>query len=177
MKVLFDLFPLLLFFAAYKIWNIYAATGVAIAATFAQIGWLLARRQKVAPVMWTTLVLIVVFGGATILLEDRRFIMWKPTVLYWLFRAVLAGAQLLFRRSVLKSLMGSQLELPEGVWRQMTWNWALFFVAMGVLNLYVMYQFSEETWAAFKVFGATALIFLFMLAQLPWLAKYVQEKP
>jgi len=177
MKFLFDLFPLLLFFAAYKIWDIYAATGVAIAATFVQIGWLLAKRRKVPPVMWTTLVIIVVFGGATILLEDKRFIMWKPTVLYWLFAAVLAGAQAIRGKSLLKSLMGSQLELPDSVWRQMTWNWALFFIAMGVANLYVMYQFSEETWAAFKVFGATTLFFLFMLAQMPWLAKYVQEKP
>ena len=73
--------------------------------------------------------------------------------------------------------MGSQLDLPDSVWRTMSWNWALFFLAMGVANLYVMYHFSEETWATFKVFGATGLTLLFMLAQLPWLAKYVQEKP
>jgi intracellular septation protein len=177
MKFLFDLFPLLLFFAAYKIWDIYVATGVAMAATFAQIGWLLAARRTVPPVLWTTLVIIVIFGSATILLEDKRFIMWKPTVLYWLFAAVLAGVQAIRDRSLLKSLMGSQLELPDAVWRRMTWNWALFFGAMGVANLYVMYQFSEEAWATFKVFGVTALTFLFMLAQLPWLAKYMQEKP
>ena len=94
MKFLFDLFPLLLFFVAFKIWDIYVATGVAMAATIAQIGWLLTKRRPVPPVMWTTLVLIVVFGGATILLQDKRFIMWKPTVLYWLFAQCsrLAGA-------------------------------------------------------------------------------------
>ena len=176
MKFLFEFFPLLLFFAAYKIWDIYVATGVAMAATVAQISWLLMKRRPVPPVMWTTLVLIVVFGGATILLQDKRFIMWKPTVLYWLFALVLAGSQALFGKSLIKSLMGSQLDLPDGVWRTMSWNWSLFFLAMGFANLYVMYQFSEETWATFKVFGATGLTLVFMLAQLPWLAKYVQEK-
>jgi intracellular septation protein len=177
MKFLFDFFPLLLFFAAYKIWDLFVATGVAMAATVAQIGWLLAKRRPIPAVMWTTLVLVLVFGGATILLDDKRFFMWKPTVLYWLFALMLGGAQALFDKSLIKSLMGSQLDLPDAVWRRMSWNWALFFLAMGFANLYVMYQFSEETWATFKVFGATGLTFLFMLAQLPWLAKYVQEKP
>jgi intracellular septation protein len=177
MKFLFELFPLLLFFVAYQLWDIYVATGVAMAATVAQIGWLLANRRPVPPIMWTTLVLIIVFGGATILLQDKRFIMWKPTVLYWLFAGVLAGSQVFFNRSLLKNLMGSQLELPDPIWRRMSWNWVLFFVVMGFANLYVMYQFSEEIWAAFKVFGTTALTFLFVLAQLPWLSKYVPEKP
>ncbi|MET0680197.1 MAG: septation protein IspZ, partial [Burkholderiales bacterium] len=118
MKFLFDFFPLLLFFAAYKIWDLFVATGVAMAATVAQISWLLAKRRPIPAVMWTTLVLVLVFGGATILLDDKRFFMWKPTVLYWLFALMLGGAQALFDKSLIKSLMGSQLDLPDAVWRR-----------------------------------------------------------
>lgn len=176
MKFLFDFFPLLLFFAAYQIWDIYAATAAAIVATLAQIAWLGARRQPIPPVMWVTLVLVVVFGGATILLQDKRFIMWKPTVLYWLFAAVLGVAQAVFDKSLIKALLGSELVLPEPVWRRLTWNWCVFFLLSGVVNLFVMYNFSEQTWAAFKVFGMTALSFVFVLAHGPWLMKHMQEE-
>ena len=100
MKFLFDLFPVILFFAAFKLFDIYVATAVAIAATFLQIGWLKWRRRKVDTMMWVTLIIIVVFGGATLALHDETFIKWKPTVLYWLFGAVLGAAELLFRKNL-----------------------------------------------------------------------------
>src|SRR5688500_19018922 len=100
MKFLFDLFPVILFFVAFKVADIYVATGVAIAATFAQVGWLKLRRKKVEPMLWASLAIIGVFGGATLLLQDETFIKWKPTVLYWLFGAVLAGALVLRRKLV-----------------------------------------------------------------------------
>src|SRR4030066_342708 len=104
MKFLFDLFPVILFFIAFKFSGIYVATAVAIAATFAQIGWLLARGRKVDTMLWVSLAIIVVFGGATLLLQDETFIKWKPTVLYWLFSAVLAVAALAFRKNLIRAM-------------------------------------------------------------------------
>src|SRR2546422_8306909 len=109
MKFLFDLFPVVLFFAAFKFFDIYVATGVAIAATFLQIGWLKWKRRKVDKMMWITLVIIVVFGGATLALHDETFIKWKPTVLYWLFGAAIAVAQSLFRRNLVRAMLGEQV--------------------------------------------------------------------
>ena len=100
MKFLFDLFPVILFFVAFKFADIYVATGVAIGATIAQVGWLKLRKKRVEPMLWASLAIIVVFGGATLLLQDETFIKWKPTVLYWMFGTVLAGAALLFRRNL-----------------------------------------------------------------------------
>ena len=104
MKFLFDLFPVLLFFVAFKLFDIYVATAVAIAATVLQIGWLKWRRRKVDKTMWVTLAIIAVFGGATLVLHDETFIKWKPTVLYWLFGAVIAGAELLFRKNIMRAM-------------------------------------------------------------------------
>src|SRR5215470_3056873 len=130
MKFLFDLFPVILFFVAFKLSDIYIATGVAIAATFAQVGWLKLRGRKVDPMLWASLGIIAVFGGATLALHDETFIKWKPTVLYWLFGAVIAGGELLFRKNVIRATLGEQLRLPDGVWTRLNWSWAAFFVFM-----------------------------------------------
>ena len=127
MKFLFDLFPVILFFAAYKVLGIYAATAVAIGATFLQIGWVWFRHRKVDNMLWVSLGVIVVFGGATLLLHDETFIKWKPTVLYWLFAATLLIAEFGFRRNFIKSMMGHQMTLPEGVWRNVLYSWVGFF--------------------------------------------------
>ena len=112
MKFLFDLFPVILFFIAFKVADIYTATAVAIAATFVQVGWLKLRGKRVEPMLWASLAIIVVFGGATLLLQDKTFIKWKPTVLYWLFGAVLAGATLL-RRNLIRAMLSEQVQLPD----------------------------------------------------------------
>jgi intracellular septation protein len=176
MKFLFDLFPVILFFVAFKLSDIYVATGVAIAATFAQVGWLKLRGRKVETMLWASLAIIVVFGGATLLLQDETFIKWKPTVLYWLFAGVLAGGELLFRRNLMRTLLGEQLVLPDHAWRKLNWSWIGFFVFMGVANLYVAYSFSTDTWVNFKLFGGMGLMLLFVLAQGLYLARYVEEK-
>src|SRR6266700_2661669 len=115
MKFLFDFFPVILFFVAYKVTDIFVATGVAIAAAVVQIGWALARRHKISGMQWTSLVVIVLFGGATLILRDETFIKWKPTVLYWLAGAVFLVA-LAFGKNLVKSVMSEGLELPEPVW-------------------------------------------------------------
>ena len=176
MKFLFDLFPVILFFVAFKFADIFVATGVAIAATIAQIGYTLARRRKVTGLQWAGLGIILVFGGATLILRDETFIKWKPTVLYGLFGLTLLGG-LAFRKNLIKAALSEELVLPEPVWLKLCVAWGAFFLFKAVLNLYVAYNFSTEQWVTFKVFGGFGLIFLFMIAQGLWLMKYLPDEP
>lgn len=173
MKFLFDLFPVILFFVAFKVFDIYIATGVAIAATFAQIGWVWYRRRKIDNMLWVSLGVIVFFGGMTLLLHDEMFIKWKPSVLYWLFAAVLLVAELVFHKNLIKAMMGAQMALPEIVWRKLLMSWSGFFAVMGVLNLYVALNFSTDTWVNFKLFGGMGLMLVFIVLQALMLSKYV----
>ena len=176
MKFLFDLFPVLLFFVAFKFQGIFVATAVAIAATVAQIGWVLARRRKVSNMQWASLAIIVIFGGATLILRDETFIKWKPSVLYWLTGAAFLIA-LAFKKNLVKAVMGEGIELPEPIWTKLAVAWGVFFLFKGVLNLWVAYHYSTETWVNFKLFGGMGLILAFVFAQAIWLSKYVQEAP
>jgi len=176
MKFLFDLFPVILFFAAYKFADIYVATGVAIAATVAQVGWVRFRHGKVDKMLWVSLGLIVVFGGMTLLLHDPTFIKWKPTILYWLFATVLLGSALLFGKNLIRAMLEQQVALPEPLWARLNLAWIAFFAAMGALNLYVAYNYSEADWVNFKLFGGMGLMFAFIVAQGLMLAKYVEEE-
>lgn len=174
MKLLFDLFPLVLFFAAYKFADIYVATGVAMAASVLQIVWLLVRRRKIEPMHWINLTIIVVFGGATLFLHDEVFIKWKPTVLYWLFAAVLGGGQWLFKRNFLRSMLGAQIQLPDPVWSRLNLAWVTFFATVGGLNLYVAYNWPTETWVSFKVFGIFGLLLVFVVLQSLYLGRHMK---
>jgi intracellular septation protein len=174
MKLLLDFFPIILFFAAFKLWGIYEATAVAIVATIAQIGWLRWRTGKIEPMQWLSLGVIVLFGGATILAQDETFIKWKPTVLYWLMGGALLAGQLILRRNLLKALMGGQLELPDAAWRAMAWSWIVFFAAMGVINIWVAYTFDTNTWVNFKLFGGLGLMALFVIGQALYLGRYMK---
>ena len=176
MKFLFDLFPVILFFAAFQLWDIYVATAVAIGASFAQIGWLALRRRRVDPMLWASLGIIVVFGGLTLALRDKTFIQWKPTVLYWLFGAVLAGGAL-SGRNLIRSMMSQQMRLPDPVWARLNWSWVGFFAFMGADNLYVAYNYSESAWVNFKLFGGMGLMLAFVVVQALFLSRYVEEKP
>jgi len=177
MKFLFDLFPVLLFFVAFKLADIYVATGVAIGASVLQVAWLKLRGKRVDPMLWASLAIIGVFGGATLLLQNETFIKWKPTVLYWLFAAVLATSALVFRRNLIRSMLSEQMQLPDAVWSRLNLSWAGFFAFMGAANLYVAYNYSTDLWVNFKLFGGIGLMLLFILAQSVFLAKYVAEKP
>jgi intracellular septation protein len=175
MKLLLDFFPIVLFFAAFKLWGIYVATGVAIVATIAQIGWLRYSTGKVEPMQWLSLGIIVVFGGATILAHDDTFIKWKPTVLYWLMGGALAVGLLFFRKNLLKSLMGAQMQLPDAAWRAMNWSWVSFFAVMGVLNLWVAFNYDTDTWVTFKLFGGLGLMAVFVVGQALYLGRYLKD--
>ena len=175
MKFLFDLFPIILFFVAFKAFDIYVATGVVIAATAAQIGWVWHRHRKVDTMLWVSLGLVVVFGGATLFLRDETFIKWKPTVLYCLFAAVLLVSARFFGKNLIRAMLSqAQMELPETLWSRLNLAWAAFFTFMGVLNLWVAFTFSTDTWVSFKVFGVMPLTMIFALAQIGLLKRYEQ---
>jgi len=175
MKFLFDLFPVIVFFAAFKLADIYVATTTAIVATFLQVAWLKLRRKPVEPMLWASLGLIVVFGGATLLLRDETFIKWKPTVLYWLFGVVLLASDLIFRRNLIRAMLGAQVQLPNPVWTKLNWAWVGFFAFMGALNLYVAFNFPTDLWVNFKLFGGMGLMLLFVIAQALFLARYIED--
>ena len=175
MKFLFDIFPVILFFAAFKLYGIYVATAVAIAATALQIGWVWMKHRKIDNMQWISLALIVVFGGATLLLRDETFIKWKPTVLYWLFSVVLAVAALGFRKNLIRKMMEKQVSAPDAVWNRLLLGWILFFAAMGVLNIYVAYNYPTDTWVSFKLFGGIGLMLLFVIGQAVMLAPHMKE--
>lgn len=177
MKFLFDLFPVVLFVSTYMVTeSIYVATAVIIPATIAQVIYARLRHGKVDKMLWASLVLIVVMGGLTLALQDKRFIMWKPTLLYWLFAAVLAIAPLVSGTNVIKAILGKELSAPDRVWSRLNASWVAFFAAMGALNLYVAYSFSEAFWVQFKLWGGLGLMLLFVLAQAFVLGKYVEQK-
>lgn len=176
MKFFTDLFPVVLFFATYWLSrDMFIATGVAIVATTLLVGWTWLRHRKVDTMQWVSLGLIVVLGGATLLLHDKHFIMWKPTMLYWVMGAGLLISDFLGKNG-LKLMMGQQLQLPAPVWRKLTWAWVGFFAFMGALNLFVAYRFSEDVWVNFKLFGGLGLMLAFVIAQSLFLSKYIEEK-
>ena len=175
MQLLADYFPLLLFFVAFKWQGIYVATAVAIAASVAQLAWFRWRR-KTSAVHWLSFAIIVIFGGATLLLQDETFIKWKPTVLYALFGLTLAGGKLVSRRDLL-SLLLKDITLPAGVWTRLTWSWVAFFAFMAAANWYVAFHFPTDTWVNFKVWGGIGLFLLFALGQGLVLARHMTEEP
>jgi len=173
MKFLFDIFPVILFFVAFKLFDIYVATAVAIAGTFAQIGWAWLRHRKVDTMLWVSFALIVVFGGATLLLQNETFIKWKPTVLYWLFAVVLAVSALAFKKNLIRSMMEVQVTLPDPVWSKLLASWVTFFAIMGALNLFVALNYSTDIWVDFKLFGSMGLMLVFVVLQALVLSRYI----
>ena len=200
MKLLFDLFPVILFFADFKYseknpefaldWvgtllgnaavdirqaPILLATIVVILATVAQILWVHFRHGKVDKMLWVSLGLVVVFGGMTLIFQNEAFIKWKPTILYWIFAGSMGFASLFMKKNAIKTMLGEQLKLPEAIWQRLNLTWMAFFVVMGVLNLVVAFNFPTDTWVNFKLFGGMGLMFVFILVQGMLLSKYVEE--
>ena len=181
MKMLFDLFPLIVFFGAFKFYDIFIATAAAIIATFIQVGifWIKHRRFETIHLM--TLVIISVFGGLTIFLQDDVFIKWKPTIVNWLFSGIIFGMLLFAKKSALEFVMGKQLSLPNPVWEKLNIAWALFFLALGAINLYVAFYYNidateevrTETWVNFKVFWMFGLTLVFAIGQMVFLSKHI----
>ena len=177
MKFLFDLFPVILFFVAFKFGGIYVATSVAIVATFIQIAWVWFRRRKVDTMLWVSLVIITVFGGMTLLFHNEVFIKWKPTVLYWSFAVALAFSTVFLKKNLIRTLLSEQIELPEVIWARLNWSWFGFFVVMGLANLAVAFAMglSTDAWVNFKLFGGMGMMFVFIIIQGLMLSKYIEE--
>ena len=171
MKFLFDLFPVILFFAAFKAFDIFVATGVVIVATAGQIAWVWHRHRKVDTMLWVSLALVVVFGGATLLLHDATFVKMKATIVYLLFALALLGG-LLFGKALLSVAFDSVMNLSEEGWRKLTLRWGLFFLAMAGVNEFVWRTQTEAFWVNFKVFGFVPLTILFAISQTPLMLKY-----
>ena len=201
MKLLFDLFPVILFFASFKYagahpeaaagWvagllggaavnpaqaPILLATIVVIVATAAQIAWVHFRHGKVDKMLWISLGLVVVFGGMTLAFQNEAFIMWKPTLLYWAFAGSMLIAACFMKKNAIKAMLGEQMKLPDAVWDRLNLAWIGFFLVMGVLNLVVAFNFSTDTWVNFKLFGGMGLMFAFVLVQGAMLSKYMEEE-
>ncbi|GAB4115305.1 MAG: septation protein A [Sideroxydans sp.] len=175
MKLLFDLFPVILFFIVFKLADVFAATATAIVSTFVQVGWVKYRHSKVDTMLWVSLGIITVFGGATLLLHDETFIKWKPTILYWFFSATLLFSSIFLKKNLMRALLHEKMALPDFVWQQLNLAWSAFFALLGIINLYVAYNFSTDAWVNFKLFGATGIMLVFILAQAAMLAKYVED--
>lgn len=202
MKILFDYLPIALFFAVFKwaqsdpassaqwastylgflvsggvvaplIAPVLLATVTVVLATLAQVAWLLSTGRRVDTMLWISLGLVVVLGGATVYLQSEAFIKWKPTALWWTMAAVLALAQWVWRRNLLRSMLGQQLALPDGVWDRLLMAWVVFFVLMGAINWWVFTHYSTDTWVDFKLFGAMGLMFLFIIAQGVYISKHL----
>ena len=175
MKIFLDFFPIILFFVVFKAFGIFAATAVAIVATIGQIAWMWRKNGFVEPMQWVSLGVIVVFGGATLITQDETFIKWKPTVLYWLMGSALWIGHVVFKRNLLRQLMGTQLTLPDHAWRVLLHCWAVFFTGMGFLNLWVAKNFDEDTWVNFKLFGSIGLMLVFVVLQGIYMSRFIQE--
>lgn len=205
MKILFDFLPIFLFFGTFKFaegrkeWAarfasdnlgflvsggvvgpgeapVLLATLVVIVATLAQVAVILVRGKKVDTMLWVSLALVSVMGGATIWFHNETFIKWKPSVLYWVMGLAFWLSQVMFRKNLLRALIGEQLTLPPGVWQRLNFAWIAFFAFMGLLNLYVAYSFSTDTWVNFKLFGGIGLMLVFTIAQGFYISKHVEPE-
>jgi intracellular septation protein len=177
MKLLLDFFPILLFFGAFKLYDIYTATAVLMAGTVVQMAIIWFNERKLLPMQKATLVLILLFGSLTLGLHDDRFIKWKPTVLYGAMAVALAVALWGYRKNFLKMLLGTQLELPEQIWGRLNVAWIAYCVFMAALNGYVAAYFSTEAWVDFKLWGYVFPI-VFLIAQGLYISPYLKsDKP
>ena len=175
MKMFFDFLPVLLFFIVYKMYDIYTATAVLIAASAIQTVGHRLIKGSFEKTHVITLALVALFGGLTLALQDETFIKWKPTAINWLFAIVFIGSQFVGKKTIIERMMGSNLTLPSVIWVKLNLAWALFFVFLGAINIYVAFSFDTDTWVNFKLFGLMGLTFLFIIAQSLFLVPYLKE--
>lgn len=175
MKQLFELIPVLLFFIAFKFYDIYVATAVVIVATLIQVSVTWYKYRRVETMQWITLGLILVMGGATLYLHDEQFIKWKLSIIEWLFGIAFIGSQFIGERPFVERMMSGSLDLPKLVWRRLNAFWGIFFLSVGFLNVYVMFNFDTNDWVTFKTFGVPGLMVIFIVLQMAYLYKHMPE--
>ena len=176
MKLLVDFLPIVIFFVVYKMTNdLILATAILIPATMLQMGYTWLTTKKIEKMQLVTLIMVVVLGGLTVALQDGQFIKWKPTIVNWLFGLAFLGSQFIGKKPVVQRLMEKGIQLPSRIWRQLNFAWFVFFAAMGSLNLYVAFNYSEATWVDFKLFGMLGLTFVFILAQGIYMSRFMPK--
>lgn len=173
MKFLFDFFPFILFYIAYVKWGIYAATATAIGASAVQIVVTLLAGRKVQASQWVSMVLIGVFGGLTLFLQNPIFVMWRSSIVNWLLAGVLLGSLVVLRKNPLKALLGAQMQMPDFAWRRLAWSMVGLFTVMGVLNIVIAKNFSEAAWVNYKTFGSPVITFLFFMGVILLLSRHM----
>ncbi len=171
MKFLYDLLPVILFFVSYKFYGIYTATAVAIIATFLQIVITFIIKKNIDKMLLFNGFIITFLGGLTILLKDKTFIMWKPSVIYWLLSLALITSDMVFKKNLIKKSLGGQIKLEENILFKLNTYTAIFFVLLGFINLYVAFNYDENTWVNFKLFGITGLLLIYMIIVVMFLSK------
>lgn len=176
MKLLFDFFPILLFFICYKLFGIYNATGIAMLASVTQVIFSRIKYQRYEKMHLISLALILVLGSATLFFHDPWFIKWKPTGIYWLTAIALMLSRFVGKKTLTQKMMEKNIQLPVMIWRRLNYAWVVFFLIMGTLNLYIAYHYTTDTWVNFKLFGGVGLTFLFVILQAVYLSKHLIEK-
>lgn len=176
MKLLYDFFPVILFFIAYKAYDLFVATAVAIAASIIQVGFYWWKHRRFERMHLISTALIVVMGGLTLLLHNNTFIMWKPTVVNWLFALAFAGSHFIGHKPMVARLLDQQIRLPDGAWVKLNLGWIAFFVIAGAANLFVAFNFSENVWVNFKLFGLLGMTLVFVVLQALYLSPYLSAQ-
>ena len=174
MKLLFDYFPIICFFIAYKFFGIYTATAVTMAACALQnlIYWL--KHKKFEKLHIITLLGVVILGGFTLIFHKAIFIQWKPSIIYWIFALVLCFGQFVSRKNLLARMLGDKINLPKKIWDHLNLAWIIFFILLGFLNIYVVYHYSMDAWVNFKLFGTLGLTLVFTIAQAIYMSRHMQ---
>ena len=175
MKLLFDLFPVILFFIAYKAYDIYVATAVIIVASALQVTFVYLKHRRIEKMHLITLGLVVLLGGLTLILHDEAFIKWKPTIVNWGFALVFFGSHFIGHKPIIQRMMGQAIQLPSAIWLKLSGLWIGFFIFSGLLNLYVAYTFDTNTWVNFKLFGLMGLTLVFIILQGLYISRYMQD--
>lgn len=176
MKLLFDFFPILIFFACYKLYGIYSATAVAMVAAVLQVLFYRLKHQRYEKMHLISLTLIVVLGGATLFFQNPWFIKWKPTGIYWLSALLFLGSSFIGKKTLIQKMMEGNIELPPKIWHRLNYAWCVFFLIMGAINLYVAYHFDTDFWVTFKLFGGVGCTLLFVFIQAMYLTKHISVK-
>ncbi|MBA2655182.1 MAG: septation protein A [Gammaproteobacteria bacterium] len=174
MKLLFDFFPIFLFFVTYKFYGVYAATGVAMAASFIQLAVDRIKNKRFETMYLVTFFSILMLGSATLFLHNEIFIKWKPTILNWLFGVIFIGSSIIGKKPLIQRTLEKKIQLPPLVWQRLNISWAIFFLLIGAANLFVVYHYSTNTWVNFKLFGMFGLMLVFAIAQGLYLSKYIE---
>jgi intracellular septation protein len=177
MKILFDFFPILLFFICYKFYGIYTATAVAMAASVAQVVFHRIKHQHYEKLHLISLGLILVLGGATLFFHNPWFIKWKPTGIYWLSALVFMGSSFIGKKPLIQKMMENNVNLPQKIWSRLNMAWSIFFLLMGTLNLYVAYHYNTDVWVNFKLFGGVGCMLVFVFIQAIYLTRHAIEHP